>query len=339
MVVVLTKMVSLLLSVVMVFTLGTTVYANSDTINFTSEAIENNQSVLAQKQKINKVMKELSAYRTKKLLKSSSLINLQSSAYVDITEISLENQLKSLGVTVPTEETLKSLGVSADNSGIITPNVAVPGSNSKVKWYDYNYSWFGSDGTKYSLQQLYAQGLGVGTNLAVAEDSRSLYTNQQVIVSNLTNIGSMYVQKAIGLIPLVSWLPYELLFTNTQGAVNNSHKITYRSLNTVCFAYVKPYGASDNAQVLSFISNYIDIASTHILAGFQDGVSYSKSNDFYNYAYATSYTSEDEAIAGYKSAYPPKTSFVSGFTFYNHDQSKYIKQSVLTPSFPAHISY
>lgn len=330
----------LMMSVITVFSLVTPVLAAGEPNMNTQEQDNQNAIVDNQKKAVLEIMDQLSAYKTKKLLAEATNSGLsQYQLKGDNFELTLDEQLKSLGVKELSRDEALAIGDPTDKTKLdtITPNISVPPSNSNVKWYDLNYS-YSLSGKTYQIQELYAQGQLSGTNLAIGKDSQSLYSNAQVIVSNLSYIGSMYAQKLVGTIPVVQWTPYELLFADNSKVTNNSYKVTYRSLSTVCFSYVKLSGASDSTQQLTFVSNKFDVASTHVLAGFNNGVSYTKSPDTYNLTYADDYASAIKAATAYDNAYAQTKSYASSFTYYNHDKSKSLTAYVLIPSFPIQIT-
>lgn|GEM_PF-7093829 len=150
-------------------------------------------------------------------------------------------------------------------------------------------------------------------------------------------MASIYSQKGLGLLPVVKWLPYELLFSNNTRVTNNSHVVTYRSLSTVCFAYVKKVGQKDSSQKLSYISNKVVIGSSHTLAGYNDGKPYSKTTDKTNSIYSDKYADVDKEIKSYVNSSNTVFSFVQYYTFYNYDKSAKITEYVLNPSYPSQI--
>lgn len=144
--------------------------------------------------------------------------------------------------------------------------------------------------------------------------------------------------QAIGLIPIVQWTPYELLFSSTENVTNNSHVVTYKSLSTVCFSYVKLSNQSDSSQDLSFISNSVSVASSHTLAGFKNGSPYTETTDKpANTISADTYAPLKGAVESYVDIYAPSLSYVSYYRFYNQDKTKSVTEYVINPSFPAQI--
>jgi hypothetical protein len=308
-----------------------------------SEQDLQNALVITQKEKILAIMEELSEYRANRLLQAAKSeeygVNTYNynSSMLDSTEVRLEAELQKLGVNPISYEEALAIHNGSSVGGDVSIQVTVPPSNSNVRWYELNY-YITRSGTTYEIQELYAQGLSNGTNLAKGQNGVTLYTIKQIAVKNLTQIASVYAQKVIGLIPIVQWLPYEFLFSDNSQVTNNSHVITHRSLSTVCFTYVKLSGQSDNYQNLSFISNMVTIASSHTLAGYRNGSPYSKTTDKVNTEYASNYASGTAAVNSFTDPYAPRSSYISFYRFYNHDQTASLTQYIINPSFPAQIT-
>lgn len=327
------KKVSLLLmSILMVLVFASSAMATP--AKNTPAQNKHNAAVEAKKEKIKAKFEELGKHRADKLLQAAKNGSDVDPQQQDSTEVQLESDLQELGVSTITPTQAQAI---ANGGSDVSIQVTVPPSNSNVKWYEIRYTYY-TGGTTYAVQELYAQGLAGGTNLAAGQNGVTLYTNKQILVKNVQNIASMYAQKAIGLIPIVEWLPYELLFSDNSQVTNNSHVVTHRSLSTVAFSYVKLDGQSDNSQSLSFISNMVSVASSHTLAGYNNGSPYSKSTDKSNTDYAPNYASPTSAVNAYKDPYAPRQSFISYYRFYNSDQSASLTQYIINPSFPAQIT-
>ncbi|SMG43654.1 hypothetical protein [Paenibacillus aquistagni] len=323
------KWLSLFLSIALVFCFSSSVLADSlqhqkSNVNIDGET---------QKQKVLLIMEQLSQLRANQLLQESKSGSVQAISTSNQMEASLESQLESLGVEKLTSEQVRARYTKYSAQPLITP----PPSTSKVKWYVLRYDST-RNGVTYNIEELYAQGLNSGTNLAVGANGATLYTNKQILVKNLINIASIYTQKAIGAIPVVNLLPYELLFTNNDNVTNNSHVVTHRSLTTVCFSYVKRSDQSDYYQNLSYSSNMYTLAASHTLAGYNNGQPYSKTTDKTNTVYADNYASSSKAVDYFISTTLTGTSFVSSYTFYNHDKSANLKYNVLTPTAPGQVN-
>jgi len=55
--------------------------------------------------------------------------------------------------------------------------------------------------------------------------------------------------------------------------IGNTDVVTYRGLETVCFSYVNPVGQPDE-QTMSYISNWVDLSSIQVQAGYNNGQLY-----------------------------------------------------------------
>ncbi|PYI50051.1 hypothetical protein [Paenibacillus flagellatus] len=326
------KVSMLLMSILMVLVFASSAMATP--VKNTPAQDKHNAAIDAKKEKIRAKFEELGEYRANKLLQAAKNGTDVDPQQLDSTEVQLESDLQALGVNAITPAQAQAI---ANGGSDVSIQVTVPPSNSNVKWYDIRYTYY-TGGTTYAVQELYAQGLAGGTNLAAGQNGVTLYTNKQILVKNVTYIAQMYAQKAIGTIPIVQWLPYEMLFSDNSQVTNNSHVITHRSLSTVCFSYVKLDGQSDNYQSLSYVSNMVSVASSHTLAGYNNGSPYSKTTDKSNTDYATNYASPTSAVNAYKDPYAPRQSFISFYRFYNNDQTASLTQYIINPSFPAQIT-
>lgn len=322
------KVIPIILCSVMFFTFSSIGFAANENAKDIA-----NLKVEVQKEKIQKTLEELQTSRAKKLLEQEKkdkvdVLELESN------ETSLEKDLEALGVKKLSQKEVKAHFSDKD---VITAQTVVPPSTSAINWYAYNYTYTRNN-VSYAVTDLYAQGLNGNSNLAVGANGAVLYSNKEIIVQNITNIASMYVQKAIGLIPVVAWLPYEFLFSSNSNVTNNSHVITHRSLSTVCFNFVKLTGQSDDYQQLTFRSNMITVASSHTLAGYNNGSPYSKTTDRTQTSYADNYSSATYAVNAFIDySYNPSRSYIDSYKFYNPDRSKSITYYVITPEFPAQI--
>jgi len=320
------------------FFLSAALMLSFSSISFADNAQQSNETIDQNKQQALEVMQKLNEYRANKLLGEAKQDlngggnNIQLKT-MDLTEIGLEAELENLGVKELSIEEVKQQFGNADE---VSPLVVAPPSTSHIKWYTIDYTITRS-GVTYNLQDLYAQGLDGGSNLAVGANGATLYSNKSVIVKNIANIGSIYAQKVIGLIPVVQWLPYELLFSSNDNVTNNSHVITHRSLSTVCFTYVKKSTDPDSYQTIGWLSNMVSVASSHTLAGYNAGSPYSKSTDKSNTTYADNYASGSNAVDYYSGVSSQTRSYISSYKFYNPDKTLSLTYYVVNPSFPAQI--
>ncbi|HEY2492260.1 MAG TPA: hypothetical protein VGI33_05055 [Paenibacillus sp.] len=308
----------------------------AETENRVDGDLDSNKEIELKKEQVNRILEKLQEYR----LETMNEGNEARAKTLDNTGTDLEAQLNSLGVNeISPKEALEMQG----NSGTITPFVTVPPTTSTIKWYELSYVYVGSNGKKYDIQELYAQGLREGTSLSKAADGEVLYTGKQYSIKSFTNIASIYLNKLLGDIIssniIAKFAPTELLIPNfTSKTLGNSLTTTYRSLTTACFSYIKPSG-STNSQSLSFISNMFSLSSSVTSAGYDGlGGSYVKTTpEFKTSVQATGYASSSKAYDSFVSSSADTRSFLTGFTIYNQDTSAYVKVYVATPSFPSQV--
>lgn len=262
---------------------------------------------------IDKILDKASITYTYNYLKNETIKNRA-------TKNNFDKELNQLGVTALTANQAKE--IINNKPGI---KQEVPRSSLEIAWYSkrFNHTY---KGKKYSIQKLYAQGMCGGTGLANGKNDATLYTGTGRVVNDLSVLASVYAQKIIGSVPAVKWAPFELLFSNNENTTSSSHTVTYRSLQTYCYIYVKPYGKSDDYQELCWSSNKVQVACTHILAGYRNGKAYTKSKDTNTTIKATNYGKSIKALERYVNSRNPKLSFVENYTFYNHNRKKYVKQ-------------
>lgn len=312
---------------------------------------EENEKSLAIQEEVTSLLQELSEIRASRLHEveeegfqnlaySESNLDLkeinQSGHQNLLEEIKIERKLKQLGVIELSNSEIVKIHNSLMVEEELSPFVVTPPSTSRVRWYSHrhNYNYLGQ---AYEVQQLYAQGLSSSSNLTGGQGGVQLYSNLEIITSNISELASIYTQKAIGLVPLVGWLPYELI--GSKKSVSTSHNFTYNYVTTVCFSYVKLSGQSDNSQVLSYVSNFLTVKSTHIFSGIKDGKLWDNTETLDNTSYASSYASLLSAVNSYRNTSAPATSsFVSRITFYNHDKSRSHSVNVYTPVNPTWVN-
>ncbi|MDR6722987.1 hypothetical protein J2W91_001439 [Paenibacillus amylolyticus] len=241
----------------------------------------------------------------------------------------LESRLSELGVEpVSQEEINRQFG---DND-TIRPNVALPPSTNSVKWYSKS-STLSRNGKSYVVQMLFAQGLNQNSNLYSAVNNAVLYSGQNITLRNLKYIGSMYAQKAIGLIPVVSWTPYEILFGDVNQASNNDYLVTHRASTTMIYSYVRESTQPASDFRNTYVSNMISVASAHTLAYYDNNENRpkTKSEDFTNTTYDENFGNTNKAVDSFLNG-NKGFSNITQFKFYNHDKTKSLTYSVTTPS-------
>ncbi len=309
-----------------IFTCFVVVDVTATTGNSAEQDLDN-RKVTIEKQEIIDIMAQLSELRSKNLLQQA-ITNNKQNRNIDFErkETELEKRLASLGVNRISDTEVRAL--------MKNTRFDLPPTTDSIKWYDYDIIVY-RDGKRYDVQEVYAQGLDGNSSLALGKDGHIMYSNKKIIVNELKNIASIYAQKAISLIPIVSWLPYELLFVSGDNATINSSNITYRSLSTVCFSYVNEQG---KPQELSFISNTYDIAASHTYAGYKDGKPFADPVSTYNVVYADRYASTSAAVDSYVEICAPSLSFSDTFEFREYDDNGNIlathKVYPITPLYP-----
>ncbi len=247
----------------------------------------------------------------------------------------IEQELLELGVDKLSQEDLNELNEKANDD--ISINATTPPSTDSVDWYSYRMDTY-HEGDRYEVQQLFAMSKTSDSNLANGADGVHINTGENLVLSTIEELASVYVQKIIGTIPVVQWTPYELLGPEYEQVTLDTHQVTYRSTQTVIFAYVKPYGTSDSNQELSFVSNRVDLAHSHTFAGIDNQGPYSKPTDEFNLGIpADEYGSINAAVSSYLTGYGTQSSFVEDYRFYDHNQEVAVTQPVLNPFLPGHI--
>ncbi len=246
------------------------------------------------------------------------------------TRASLESQLAELGVKeISQEEVNRQFG--DPNNSPNYPSIALPPSTSSVKWYSKS-STLNKNGKTYVIQMLFAQGLNPDSNLYSAVNNAVLYSDQSVIAKNVRYLVQMYAQKAIGLIPVVQWTPYELLFGDAAQATNNDYLITHRESTTMIYSYVRESTQSANSFKNTYVSNMISVASTHTLAYYDKAANKpkTKSTDFATTTYDENFGNTSKAVDSFISGIKG-VSNITSFTFYNHDKTKSLTYPISTP--------
>ncbi len=184
----------------------------------------------------------------------------------------IDEALEDLGVCKLTSEELYDflLDHSTDDSDLPLYQITKPTSTSTVTWYLYTLNNQPldsslSDSPSYDIQRLIAVGNNPGGMLITTKESVALFKNKSIVVSNILStswdILSIYIQKAIGLIPVLGLTPYELLFSSLSSSISSSSAsvnncyFSYHCISTLEFTYVKDYGASDDDYSLTKCSN------------------------------------------------------------------------------------
>lgn len=112
----------------------------------------------------------------------------------------------------------------------------------------------------------------------------AMYANKTPLSSFANNTVSIYAQKAIGLIPVVQWLPYEYLFMDWSDAdVNNTqadYVINVNSATTAKYVYIADTDVEEEASYrLSLLDHSVYYHETHRTAWIKNGVAGSNSEN------------------------------------------------------------
>lgn len=168
----------------------------------------------------------------------------------------IENELSLLGVHKLSDDELYSF---LNDIGIST-YANRPSDSNTVKWYSYT-SYNQSYGSqKYDVKRLIAVGNNPGGMLVTGADNVKFYSGKEKRANAVKNALAVYVQKAIGSIPVIQWTPYELLFSNSSENAFNSSYVTHRCVSSIEFSFVKNSSQSNNYYKLSKYSNKLSIA-------------------------------------------------------------------------------
>lgn len=247
----------------------------------------------------------------------------------------LEKELCTFGVTEMSSEEVNDL---LESSNCSDNQIKLLSSSSNCRWWTNTVTKIKYNNKYYDVKLEYAEGQNLNCNLNNGGDGVKLYNKANVAVDKLSELASIYVQKAIGQIPIICWTPYELLFSNNTNVTSNSHNITYRSTGTVCFAFVKLSSESAVNYIESYASNSISIASTHVIAGYKNGTPFTKSTNKTNSSTASTFASVADAIKSYAKMQLGRD-FIENYSFYNWNKQYAIKQSLVQPVYPSQVLY
>lgn len=255
----------------------------------------------------------------------------------------LESELESLGVQEVTPDEINELlnkgHLNTDNSsdGHVANMLYIPKSTKYTKWHTFTYTST-YKGKKYSVTELYAQGYNDGSKLVSGKDGCVLYKNKNYKFT-LGNLLSIYAQKAIGQVKVLGWLPYELFFKSYDDVTTTGVSISYNTIQTYCYSYVKPAAKKDSAYMPCYTSNKLYIHANATLRAIKNGKSFldnaTTSTNVYSTAYASSYYALDNYIYGNR--HPD--SYVSSYSINNLGGKKEkIKINVPIYSAPGYIT-
>lgn len=260
--------------------MGTTISASASDVSTTHD------------KQINELFDELSETVALSLLTENTV---ESQNYE--TKINqIDNELASLGVESLSDEELEDFFIQ---KGIPTTRVSQPSDTNTVKWYLYTVKNQSYGSTKYDIQRLFATGNNPGGMLVTGKDNEKFYSGLELLANGAKTAISIYVQKAIGSIPVIGLTPYELLFTNSPSAAFNSSYVTHRCVSNIEFTYVKKSSQSDDEYALSKFSNRLSIAIHTHGAAVVNGVPKTYSQERTTTTYSDHYGSIINAIQAY----------------------------------------
>lgn len=256
-----------------------------------------NAQELMTEERISSLLDELTENLALSMVVDDDLIIKECEA--KITKI--EQQLETLGVTKLSNTELAQFFEEKNipqTRGLITK----PENTDTVKWYLYNYTNYSYNSKKYDVQRLIAVGNNPGGMLVTGADNVKFYSGKQKLANAVSTAVSIYVQKAIGFIPVIKWTPYELLFSNTSSNAFNSSYVTHRCVSSIAFSFVKESTQSDDYYSLSFYSNKLSIAVNAHGAAVVDSVPSTYSEHKTETISADYYSSITAAIQSYTGA-------------------------------------
>lgn len=321
------KVLALVLTVLMLMGLACPVWANA----------EMDKHYVDQTAEIERILTELGELRAEAILDENE--RTRDGASVECRVNELESELIDLGVEILAQDEVAELMGKSGNA-----RVTVPGTTNSVKWYSANVRQL-YNGDPYTVQKVYAQGLKTTSTLCGADSEKQLLDSCDILIDGDSQIGgellSIYVQKAIGMIPLIGWTPYELLFTSTDGSlddysdVNTAVSITYSYVTTVCFCFVCPADVGQTPEDCSYVSTSVNLAGTITAAGVKDGTAYVKHTDVSKTTNATNYASSLVAAEWYvnKTTEPTIYSYARKAEFRDNDDLVVFTLQFPTPKY------
>lgn len=230
--------------------------------------------------------------------------NIENTEFYNNEISRIETQLELLGV-----EILDSADVAIYSEGTDTISsrgtVPQPANTNTVKWYSITNSNYSHNSQTYSVKQLIAVGYNPGGLLVTGKNNDPFYTEQEKFANAVSNAFKLYIQKAIGLILIIQWTPYELLFSNTESNIFRSSYITHWCVSSIMFTYVKLSSQSDDEYRLCYFSNRLELAVNAHGASVVDGSphTYSKQSDLL--LTADNYASKSAAVDAYNGLISP----------------------------------
>lgn len=240
----------------------------------------------------------------------------------------IENQLYNLGVKELSDSEVMMLYSNSDESQNIIPMISVPPSTSSTRWFSNSYYVYRSEG-KYEIQDVYAQAMTTSSSLG-----KSIYgivqTESQKLINEFKALASIYAQKAIGAIPIITLMPYEMSFGATKTVQDYETLYHGTLLNQMCYSYVK--FETHSSQRLSLVTNQLQYRinlSTHwVYNGIIGGDSLLKQG----YTASINYASSALAVSNYLGT--TICDFVTGIDIKNYEESITDRITIYCPAAP-----
>ncbi len=210
---------------------------------------------------------EIKEQKIDELLDTISSLQFETKKSFNSIEIKQINRdLKRLGV--------QELSTSEVNSFLakIGEKQMIPSTRSgnTVKWYTSTFDYW-DNGTKYNIKRLRAVGNSEGGMLVNHLQDYVFYSNAEKAINVTTDMLSIYVQKGIGQIPIIGWLPYELAFSNNSNNKAKRNQVSARDVSTIMFTFIKRDNQSDDYYTLTKYSNRVKITIINSGMGYEDG--------------------------------------------------------------------
>lgn len=244
--------------------------ATMDTLDMTEEDTQLVES------EIDRILSEMSCERMRQCL------NEMHGTVMSVSQESLLNehgtQLEKLGVVELTKEELSEICANAGNDAVQTQGAYTPPeSTSSITWYMSGpYSSTLSNGNPIKYFYLRAQPTGMACDL-VKSANVPLITSSVLFSDFVYMLGEIYVQKAISLVPIVQWTPYELLFNkslNSNIQTASSYQVTALMATTAKYVYLGPGGATlddEGTFNINYLTHSVSVAETHVHSYILDG--------------------------------------------------------------------
>lgn len=315
------------------------VFASELNINkLTPNQIKHNEIVQQEKEKVEDLLREIAriaseieyAQRVEShiTLNENSKVNAEDQATLQNSIVDIENQLESLGVKQLSPMEVQMLKMIDNSESMVIPMISVPPSTSNTKWYSNSYYVYRGEG-KYEIQDVYAQAMTV-TSVLGKRVSGTVQTETQKFIDQLKALASVYAQKAIGLVKIITLMPYELSFGNSK-TVQDYQTLYYGDLtNQMCFTYVK--FETHSSQRLSLVTNQlyynIDLNTHWVYNGIPGGYPVNKRGSTASGNYANSST----AVSNYMGA--TMYDFVTGIDIANYENTIKDRINIYCPTAP-----